>query len=115
MAEAGCKGVVLAAPREKVFTGNLQTIMRLKKGFVLREVCGERVIMGEGLGAINFGKLLALNETAAWLWQQAQTMGDFTVEALAEKLCEEYDVTADEAKADVAEMIAEWQKVDVVE
>ena len=89
--------------------------MRLKKGFVLREVCGERVIMGEGLGAINFGKLLALNETAAWLWQQAQAMDDFTVESLAEKLCEEYDVTADEAKADVAEMIAEWLKVDVVE
>ena len=107
--------MVLAAPREKVFTCNLQTIMRLKKGFVLREVCGERVIMGEGLGAINFGKLLALNETAAWLWQQAQTMGDFTIEALAEKLCAEYDVTADEAKADVTEMIAEWQKVDVVE
>jgi len=38
--------------------------MRIKKGFVLREVCGERVIVGEGLGAINFGKLLALNETA---------------------------------------------------
>ena len=72
--------------------------MKIKKGFVLREVCSERVIMGEGLGAINFGKLLALNETAAWLWQQAQAMGDFTVEALA-----------------VAEMIAEWQKVDVVE
>ena len=89
--------------------------MRLKKGFVLREVCGERVIVGEGLSAINFGKLLALNETAAWLWQQAQAMDDFTVESLAEKLCEEYDVTADEAKADVAEMIAEWQKVDVVE
>lgn len=89
--------------------------MKIKKGFVLREVCSERVIMGEGLGAINFGKLLALNETAAWLWQQAQAMGDFTVESLAEKLCEEYDVTAGEAKADVAEMIAEWQKVDVVE
>ena len=89
--------------------------MKIKKGFVLREVCSERVIMGEGLGAINFGKLLALNETAAWLWQQAQAMGDFTVEALAEKLCEEYEVEADEAKADVAEIIAEWQKVDVVE
>ncbi len=89
--------------------------MKIKKGFVLREVCSERVIMGEGLGAINFGKLLALNETAAWLWQQAQAMGDFTVETLAEKLCEEYEVTADEAKADVAEIIADWQKVDVVE
>jgi hypothetical protein len=107
--------MVLAAPHEKILISNIQTIMRLRKGFVLREVCGERVIMGEGLGAINFGKLLALNETAAWLWQQAQAMDDFTVESLAEKLCEEYDVTADEAKADVAEMIAEWQKVDVVE
>ena len=89
--------------------------MKIKKGFVLREVCSERVIMGEGLGAINFGKLLALNETAAWLWQQAQAMGDFTVEALAEKLCEEYEVEADEAKADVAEIIAEWQNVSVIE
>jgi hypothetical protein len=89
--------------------------MKLKKGFVLREVCGERVIMGEGLGAINFGKLLTLNETAAWLWQQAQNMGDFTIEALAERLCEEYNVTAEEANVDVAELVAEWQKVDVVE
>ena len=36
--------------------------MKIKKGFVLREVCGEHVIVGEGLGAVNFGKLLALNE-----------------------------------------------------
>ena len=89
--------------------------MRIKKGFVLREVCGERVIMGEGLGVINFGKLLALNETAAWLWKQAQEMSDFTIETLAERLCEEYEVTADEAKADVAEIIAEWQNVSVIE
>ena len=89
--------------------------MRIKKGFVLREVCGERVIIGEGLDAINFGKLLALNETAAWLWKQAQEMGDFTVESLAERLCEEFDVTASQAKADVAEMIAEWKSVEVVE
>jgi hypothetical protein len=89
--------------------------MRIKKGFVLREVCGERVIIGEGLDAINFGKLLALNETAAWLWKQAQEMGDFTVESLSERLCEEFDVTASEAKADVAEMIAEWKSVEVVE
>ena len=89
--------------------------MRIKKGFVLREVCGERVIIGEGLGAINFGQMLALNETAAWLWKQAQEMGDFTIEALAERLCEEYDVTPDEAKADVADIINEWQQVGVTE
>lgn len=89
--------------------------MRIKKGFVLREVCGERVIIGEGLSAINFGKMLALNETAGWLWKEAQAMGDFTVEALADKLCEEYDVDADEARKDVSDIIAEWQNVSVIE
>ena len=89
--------------------------MKIKKGFVLREVCGENVIIGEGLGAINFGKMLALNESAAWLWKQAVEMGDFTIEALAEKLCQEYDVTAEEALQDVTEIIGEWQKVNVVE
>ena len=42
-------------------------------------------------------------------------MGDFTIEALAERLCEEYDVTPDEVKADVADIINEWQQVGVTE
>ena len=107
--------MVASAPDQTIFIGNIQTIMRIKKGFVLRQVCGENVIVGEGLGAINFGKLLALNDSAAWLWQQALEQGDFTADSLAGKLCEEYEVTAEAAKADVAEIVAEWQKVDVVE
>ena len=89
--------------------------MRIKKGFVLRKVCGEDVIVGEGLGAINFGKMLSLNESAAWLWRQALEMGDFTTESLAGKLCEEYEVEADEAVRDVEEILAEWQNIGVVE
>ena len=88
--------------------------MKIKKGFVLREVCGEHVIVGEGLDAINFGRLLALNETAAWLWKEALALGEFTVETLAERLCEEYEVAADEARRDVEEIIGEWQKVGVI-
>lgn len=89
--------------------------MKIKNGFVLRQVCGENVIVGEGLDAINFGKMLALNETAAWLWQQAKAMGEFTIEALADKLCNEYEVTPDEARRDVAAIIDEWKAVNVVE
>jgi hypothetical protein len=89
--------------------------MRIKNGFVLRKVCNENVIVDEEIEAINFDKMFVLNESAAWLWEQAQAMGNFTIETLAEKLCEAYDVTPDEAKADVAEIIADWQKVDVVE
>ena len=89
--------------------------MKIKEGFVLRQVCGENVIVGEGLGAINFGKLLALNETAAWLWQQAVAMDNFTIDTLVQKLCDEYEVSVDEAKTDVAAILDEWQNVGVVE
>ena len=106
--------MVLAAPHQKILISNIQTIMRIKKGFVLRQVCGENVIVGEGLDAINFGKLLALNETAAWLWKEALALGDFTVEQLAKRLCEEYDVSEAEAQTDVAAIIDEWTNVGVV-
>lgn len=89
--------------------------MNIKKGYVLREVCGEHVIVGEGLGAVNFGKLLALNESAAWLWKQAQEMGEFTVESLANRLCEEYEVTTEQAQKDIADILANWREVGVVE
>lgn len=89
--------------------------MKIKQGFVLRDVCGEQVIMGEGLGALDFGRLLCLNETAAFLWKFAQEQGEFTVESLSEKLCAEYDVSAEQAKADIAQIVDEWKKVNVVE
>lgn len=89
--------------------------MRIKQGFVLRDVCGEKVIVGEGLGAVNFGKLLSLNETAAWLWEQAVAIGDFNVEQLTQKLCEEYEVAADEARNDVTAMINEWNSIGVID
>ena len=107
--------MVPAASRQTLYFSNLSKIMRIKKGFVLREVCGENVIIGEGLGAINFGKMLALNETAAWLWKQAQEMGDFSIEDLTSKLCEAYEVSPEAAKTDVAEIVAQWQNVDVIE
>ena len=89
--------------------------MKIKKGFVLRDVCGEQVIMGEGIGALDFGRLLCLNETAAWLWKQSELQGDFSVESLADALCEEYDVARDDALKDVALIVDEWKKVNVIE
>ena len=89
--------------------------MKIKKGFILRTVCGENVIVGEGLDAINFGRMLCLNETAAWLWKQALEQGDFTADSLAAALCNEYDVTLDQALADVKETINQWTELKVVE
>jgi len=89
--------------------------MKQKKGFVLRDVCGEKVIVGEGLGAVDFGKLISLNETAAFLWQQAERLGEFSVDSLTSALCEEYEVTEEQARNDIQRIVDEWQKVGIVE
>ena len=89
--------------------------MKQKKGFVLRTVCGENVIVGEGLETINFGKLISLNESAAYLWKRATDMGDFTAQQLADALQEEYEVSPEQALSDVERIITEWQKVGIVE
>lgn len=89
--------------------------MKQKKGFVLRDVCGEKAIIGEGIEAVNFNKLIGLNDTAAWLWEKAAEMGDFTAQELADALCQEYDVTPERALADVEKLMASWQSAGIVE
>lgn len=89
--------------------------MKQKKGFVLRDVCGEKVIVGEGVETVDFGKLISLNETAAWAWNKAAELGDFTAEQLSKALCEEYDVEADRALADMQKLIAQWQQMGILE
>jgi hypothetical protein len=89
--------------------------MKLKKGFVLREVCGEKVIVGEGVETINFGKLISLNETAALLWKKAVELGDFTVEQLADALTEEYVVSREQALDDVKTLTSSWEETGLIE
>ena len=89
--------------------------MRIRKGLILRQVGGNSVVMGEGLSALEFGKMLTLNETAAWLWQQAERMGEFSVDSLAACLSEEYDMNVNDVMADVEEMVNEWKKVGAID
>ena len=89
--------------------------MKLKEGFVLREVCGEKIIVGEGLGAIDFGHLVSVNETAAWIWSEAGRQGEFTVDSLCDALCEEYEVSPETAHADLEGLLDQWIKLGIVE
>ena len=88
--------------------------MKIKNGFVLRDVCGEKVIVGESAETINFSRLISLNSTAAWLWTTAEEQGEFTVESLAAALCREYDVDEKRAHDDVAHIVEKWVEAGIV-
>ncbi|MBR6894400.1 MAG: PqqD family protein [Bacteroidaceae bacterium] len=89
--------------------------MRLKKGFVLREVCSEKVIVGEGAETVDFGKMISLNDTAAMLWKTAEELGDFTVDELADALTEVYEVNREQALSDVQKLTEGWKEAGLAE
>ena len=89
--------------------------MKIKSGFTLHNVCGEHVIIAEGIENINFSKMINLNETAAYLWTKANEAPRFSLEELITWLCDEYDVTTSQAETDVREMLKKWQELGLIE
>ena len=88
--------------------------MRIKEGFVLRTICGQSVVSGEGTANVNFSKLVSLNETAAYLYK-AVGNEEFTPERLADLLLEEYDVDRERALKDVEALCAQWKEIGIAE
>ena len=82
--------------------------MRLLDGFVLRSIAGEYIVTGEGLARVDFSKVISLNATAAYLWEQVQDR-NFTAEDLVALLTARYDVDAQRARADVDKLLSAWK------
>ena len=87
--------------------------MRTKKGFNLRNVCGENIIVAEGVDNIDFSRIISLNESAAYLWKKVQDK-DFTAEDLISLLLDEYDVDEQTAKQDAETLLKQWQEAEIV-
>ena len=65
--------------------------MRIKKGFVLRELAGEKIISGEGLEQIDFNKIVTLNTSAAYIWEHISNR-EFDLETMVDLLLDRYDI-----------------------
>ena len=87
--------------------------MKINKGFELREMCGEHIIIGTGVENIDFSKVISLNESAAWLWREVEGK-EFTPQSLAALLMEQYDVDEATALADATALAAQWVSVGIV-
>lgn len=88
--------------------------MKLKKGFELRDICGEKVIIATGIENVDFNQMIALNETAAELWKAVEGK-DFDANTLAQLLCNDYEVSQEQALADSQALINDWKQQGIVE
>lgn len=89
--------------------------MKINKGFQLRDICGEKVIIAEGLENMNFSKLISLNESAAYIWEAISKMQSFDANTMEKLLLDEYDVKEDEAFTDANNLLTEWKAQGLIE
>lgn len=73
--------------------------MKIKKGFVVRKVGGECVVVPVGEMSKSFHGMINLNETGAFLWNFFTT--EHTIDEGVAALLEEYDVEESIARRDV--------------
>ncbi len=88
--------------------------MKIKDGFRLRDVMGQATVIGEGVGQVNFNKLITMNSTAAWLWEQVAGK-DFSVETLVSLLIEKYGIDMELAQKDAEAIAKQWTEIGLLE
>jgi hypothetical protein len=76
--------------------------MKLKEGFLLREVAGRIVVVPEG-DVLNLNLMISLNGTGRFLWERLDKGA--SAQELKEALMEQYDVDEQRASADVQAFI----------
>lgn len=87
--------------------------MKLSDGFGLRDICGDKVLVAEGRENIDYSKLINLNSTAAYLWENLQGK-DFEIEDMVDLLTKEYEVNTTMAFEDCVQLVKQWVEAGLV-
>lgn len=82
--------------------------MKIKGGFMLRDVAGSYVVVPMGKEAADFNGMITLNETGAFLWRQLEK--GCTREELLAAMQKEYDVTEERAAKGIEKFLAQVEE-----
>lgn len=82
--------------------------MKIKDGFVAREVGGETIVIAVGERSRDFNAMITLNETGKFLWDRLTEETDEG--SLVAALLSEYEVDEDTAKGAVTRFVASLEK-----
>lgn len=88
--------------------------MKFKKGYRLRSLGQEFILVAEGLDAVDFSRMISMNESAAFLWNEVEGK-DFDAEMLVTLLTDNYDITRETAQNDVAALLESWSAAGLIE
>ena len=87
--------------------------MKIREGFILREVAGTFVIISAGDDNLDFKGVITVNEVGALIWRGVEA--GLGKEEIVEKILSEYDVTKDVASADCDEFLEQLISKNIIE
>ena len=87
--------------------------MKIKHGYILRNVANETIVVPTQEAAINFNGILTLNESGKLLWERLRQGA--TRQELLEMLREHYDVKEAEAQSDIEMFLEKLEKHHILE
>ena len=82
--------------------------MKLKGGFVVREVGGRTVAVAIGETAKSFRVMISLNGSGKFIWQALSN--ETSEEAIVDALLAEYDVSREIAEIDVRKFVSQLRE-----
>lgn len=84
--------------------------MKIKEGYLLKEVAGNHVVIP--VGNVSFNGMLNLNETGVLIWKKLEKGCDES--DLVAAFLAEYDVTEERAKEDISVFIEKLRKAGIL-
>ena len=88
--------------------------MKTRKGYTLRSLGKEFILVADGFEAVDFSRMISMNETAAFLWKEVEDK-DFDAEMLTTLLTDNYDIDRETAQNDVTAMLKSWAEAGIIE
>ncbi|MBE6545920.1 MAG: PqqD family protein [Ruminococcaceae bacterium] len=87
--------------------------MKIKQGFVVREIAGECVVVALGEASKIFNGIIKLNETGKIIWEQLSLGSD--KDTVVEKILSEYEVDRATVEADFDRFVETLQGANILE
>ena len=88
--------------------------MRIKDNFKVRKIAGENLIVNQGATHSDLTKIISLNETAVYLWNELFGK-DFTIDDAADLLVEKFGIDKETALKDAGKWIDTMVAEEVIE
>lgn len=86
--------------------------MKIKSGFILREVAGNYIVVSVGERVKEFNGVITLNDSGVFLWKKLEKGA--TEDELIGALLNEYEVEEAVAKSDVSEFISKLKDANLL-